>query len=169
MLTNIENIQELLAEFEYRLHKSADEIIADILSEFPNKIASNSIANPSETNDVSEAKMLKIVSHYMVQLGIPAHLKGYNYLREAIIMCIEDVSLVDAITKELYPRIAEKFNTNSGRVERAIRHAIELAWTRGDINFQEEIFQSTISSLRGKPTNSEFIALVSDTIRLELL
>lgn len=101
------------------------------------------------------------------EIGIPAHIKGYHYLRDAILMSIEDMDILNAITKILYPTIAKKYQTTSSRVERAIRHAIEVAWNRGKLDTLESLFSYTISNGKGKPTNSEFIALIADTIRLE--
>ncbi|MDK2984687.1 MAG: two-component system, response regulator, stage 0 sporulation protein [Clostridia bacterium] len=100
------------------------------------------------------------------QMGVPAHIKGYQYLRDAILMVIEDVNLLGAVTKELYPLIAKKFNTTPSRVERAIRHAIELAWDRGNVDMMNKFFGYTINVERGKPTNSEFIAMVADKLRI---
>ena len=100
-------------------------------------------------------------------LGIPAHIKGYQYIREGIIMAIEDINMMNYITKLLYPTIAKKYKTTSSSVERAIRHAIEVAWSRGKVELLEEMFGYTISSGKGKPTNSEFIALIADKLRLD--
>lgn len=106
------------------------------------------------------------VASLLHNMGVPAHVKGYQYLRDAIMYIFEDVNLLGAITKELYPKIAEKYDTTPSRVERAIRHAIELAWSRGNIDLMTEFFGYTINLQKGKPTNSEFIAMVSDRIRL---
>lgn len=106
------------------------------------------------------------VTAIMHELGIPAHIKGYMYLRDAIIMVTSRVELLSRITKELYPAIAEKYSTTPSRVERAIRHAIEVAWTRGNVEFIDEMFGHTVSQDKGKPTNSEFIAMVADKLRL---
>ena len=100
-------------------------------------------------------------------VGIPAHIKGYQYLRDAIIMSVEDMDMLNCITKVLYPTIAKKYQTTSSRVERAIRHAIEVAWSRGKLDTIDELFGYTVSNSKGKPTNSEFIALIADKIRLE--
>lgn len=100
-------------------------------------------------------------------VGVPAHIKGYQYLREAIIMSVNDTEMLNSITKILYPTIAKKFQTTSSRVERAIRHAIEVAWNRGRMDTIDELFGYTINAEKGKPTNSEFIALIADKIRLE--
>ena len=101
------------------------------------------------------------------EVGVPAHIKGYQYLRDAIIMTIGDMEMINSITKILYPTIAKKNNTTASRVERAIRHAIEVAWNRGKMDTLEELFGYTINSGKGKPTNSEFIALIADKLRLE--
>ena len=109
----------------------------------------------------------KDVTKIIRDLGIPAHIKGYQYIREGIIMAIHDVNMMNYITKLLYPTIAQKYKTTSSSVERAIRHAIEVAWSRGKIELLEEMFGYTISAGKGKPTNSEFIALIADKLRLE--
>lgn len=101
------------------------------------------------------------------QIGVPAHIKGYQYLRCAIMMTVENADLINSITKELYPSVAKIFGTTSSRVERAIRHAIEVAWDRGDVDVINSYFGYTVQSQRGKPTNSEFIALISDNLRLK--
>ncbi|PSL43207.1 two-component system response regulator (stage 0 sporulation protein A) [Salsuginibacillus halophilus] len=101
------------------------------------------------------------------EIGVPAHIKGYMYLREAITMVYNDIELLGSITKELYPEIANKFNTTASRVERAIRHAIEVAWNRGNIDSLSSMFGYTVSSTKAKPTNSEFIAMVADKLRIE--
>ena len=109
-----------------------------------------------------------LVTNIIHEVGVPAHIKGYQYLREAIIMVINDIDVINQITKCLYPQIANKFHTTPSRVERAIRHAIEVAWGRGEQKTVENIFGYTISAAKGKPTNSEFIAMISDKLRLEL-
>lgn len=107
------------------------------------------------------------VTDVIHQVGVPAHIKGYQYLREAIMMAVEDMDAVGAITKILYPSIAKKFKTTSSRVERAIRHAIEVAWDRGDIETLQGYFGYTVSGIKGKPTNSEFISMIADRLRLQ--
>lgn len=102
------------------------------------------------------------------EIGVPAHIKGYIYLREAITMVVNNIELLSAVTKELYPSIARKYNTTSSRVERAIRHAIEVAWGRGRVDVINNLFGYTIHNDKGKPTNSEFIAMVADKLRLEM-
>ena len=116
----------------------------------------------------NEENLEALVTNIIHEVGVPAHIKGYQYLREAIIMVIKDTEVINQITKQLYPEIASKFHTTSSRVERAIRHAIEVAWSRGEQGIVENIFGYTISANRGKPTNSEFIAMISDKLRLEL-
>ncbi len=114
-----------------------------------------------------KAKSLDVeVTKIIHQMGVPAHIKGYQYLREAILMVIDEVNLLGAVTKELYPLIAKKYMTTSSRVERAIRHAIELAWDRGNVEMMNRFFGYTINVERGKPTNSEFIAMVADKLRI---
>lgn len=109
----------------------------------------------------------KDVTDMIHEIGVPAHIKGYQYLREAIMMSVEDVEMLNSITKILYPTIAKKFQTTSSRVERAIRHAIEVAWNRGKMETLDAMFGYTINTGKGKPTNSEFIALIADKIRLQ--
>ena len=108
------------------------------------------------------------VTNIIREIGIPAHIKGYQYLRDAIIMIISEIELLGAVTKILYPRIAEKYTTTPSRVERAIRHAIEVAWSRGNIDMINRLFGYTIKQEKGKPTNSEFMAMVADKLRLEM-
>lgn len=108
------------------------------------------------------------VTSVIHEIGVPAHIKGYQYLRDAIMMCVNDMELLNSITKVLYPEIAKKYATTPSRVERALRHAIEVAWSRGKMDTIYALFGYTINSGKGKPTNSEFIALIADKIRLEL-
>ena len=107
------------------------------------------------------------VTDVIHEIGVPAHIKGYQYLRDAIVMSVNDMEMLNSITKILYPTIAKKYQTTSSRVERAIRHAIEVAWSRGKMDTIDEMFGYTIHNGKGKPTNSEFIALITDRIRLE--
>ena len=108
----------------------------------------------------------KDVTDMIHEIGVPAHIKGYQYLREAIMMSVEDIEMLNSITKILYPSIAKKYQTTPSRVERAIRHAIEVAWSRGKMETLDSLFGYTINIGKGKPTNSEFIALIADKIRL---
>lgn len=121
-----------------------------------------------ENGGKSQENLEALVTNIIHEVGVPAHIKGYQYLREAIIMVVNDIDVINQITKSLYPKIAFKFNTTPSRVERAIRHAIEVAWGRGDQQTVEKIFGYTISAAKGKPTNSEFIAMIADKLRLEL-
>ncbi|MGM9978046.1 MAG: sporulation transcription factor Spo0A [Clostridium sp.] len=107
------------------------------------------------------------ITNIIHEIGVPAHIKGYMYLREAITMVVNDMELLSAVTKELYPSIAKKYNTTASRVERAIRHAIEVAWGRGQVDAINKLFGYTINTAKGKPTNSEFIAIIADKLRLK--
>ncbi|MDU4892473.1 MAG: sporulation transcription factor Spo0A [Clostridium sp.] len=107
------------------------------------------------------------ITNIIHEIGVPAHIKGYMYLREAITLVVNDIELLSAVTKELYPAIAKKYNTTASRVERAIRHAIEVAWSRGQVDTINKLFGYTIHNEKGKPTNSEFIAMVADKLRLK--
>lgn len=109
-----------------------------------------------------------MVTSIIHEIGVPAHIKGYQYLREAIIIAVEDMDVINAITKVLYPQVAKAFQTTPSRVERAIRHAIEVAWDRGDLDTLQRFFGYTVSNTKGKPTNSEFIALIADKLQLQL-
>ena len=153
-----------------------------ILKPFNNEILLNQIKNVRKTETRAENKKEKTeqeirahqknleerVTDLLHEMGIPAHIKGYHYLRDAIMMAVDDMDVLNAITKILYPTVAKKYQTTSSRVERAIRHAIEVAWSRGKLDTIEDLFGYTVSNGKGKPTNSEFIALISDTIQLEL-
>ena len=108
-----------------------------------------------------------MVTDVIHEIGVPAHIKGYQYLREAIILTINDMEMINAVTKVLYPEVAKKFDTTPSRVERAIRHAIEVAWDRGDLETLQKFFGYTVSNIKGKPTNSEFIAMIADHLSLK--
>lgn len=125
--------------------------------------------NESEFNLQHQSRDLEVmISEVLHQIGVPAHIKGYQYLRCSILLCINDASMLSGITKVLYPTVAKTFSTTPSRVERAIRHAIEVAWDRGDVDVLMSYFGYTIQSDRGKPTNSEFIAMIADKLRLQL-
>ncbi|MBQ7654452.1 MAG: sporulation transcription factor Spo0A [Clostridia bacterium] len=126
----------------------------------------NDEKKPSFPNKKNDLEI--VVSDIMHQIGVPAHIKGYQYLRHAIILSVEDGEMMSSVTKVLYPTVAKHFNTTPSRVERAIRHAIEVAWDRGDVDVLSSYFGYTIQNERGKPTNSEFIAMISDKLRLNL-
>ena len=114
------------------------------------------------------ASIESLVTGIIHEIGVPAHIKGYQYLREAIIIAVNDMDVINAITKVLYPQVAKTFQTTPSRVERAIRHAIEVAWDRGDLDTLQRFFGYTVSNTKGKPTNSEFIALIADKLQLQL-
>lgn len=114
----------------------------------------------------NNANLEAVVTDIIHEIGVPAHIKGYQYLREAIILTINDMDMINAVTKVLYPEVARKFGTTPSRVERAIRHAIEVAWDRGDIEVLQKFFGYTVSNIKGKPTNSEFIAMIADCLSL---
>ena len=137
-------------------------------------IMSSSVAMKSTTNSAISSPSSKgpvdletEITNIIHEIGVPAHIKGYMYLREAITMVVNDMELLSAVTKELYPSIAKKYNTTASRVERAIRHAIEVAWGRGQIEAINKLFGYTIHNEKGKPTNSEFIAIIADKLRLK--
>ncbi|HEX2985876.1 MAG TPA: sporulation transcription factor Spo0A [Caproiciproducens sp.] len=122
----------------------------------------------SSQNSVQEPSLEIQVTEILHQIGVPAHIKGYHYLRDSIIMAIETPDIINAVTKRLYPSVAKRYETTASRVERAIRHAIEVAWDRGDVDILNSYFGYTIHNTRGKPTNSEFIAMISDRLRLHM-
>ncbi len=128
----------------------------------------NSIKLNSNTDNHPEMSLDKKITEVLHELGVPAHIKGYLYLREAIELVIKDINLLGAVTKELYPAVAEKFHTTASKVERAIRHAIDVTWERGNINSLNKYFKNTVSKKSGKATNSQFIARIADELRLEL-
>ena len=109
-----------------------------------------------------------MITEILHQIGVPAHIKGYHYLREAILRTVKSPELINAVTKLLYPTVAKAYQTTASRVERAIRHAIEVAWDRGDLDVLNAYFGYTIQNSRGKPTNSEFIAMIADKLSLRL-
>lgn len=122
----------------------------------------------NNSSPITDTDLELMITEIMHQIGVPAHIKGYHYLRDAIMLSIKDPEMINAITKILYPGIAKKHSTTSSRVERAIRHAIEVAWDRGNVDVLNSYFGYTIHTNRGKPTNSEFIAMISDKLRLRI-
>lgn len=127
----------------------------------------SSMISSSETKTKAPMDLETEITNIIHEVGVPAHIKGYMYLREAITMVVNDMELLSAVTKELYPSIAKKYNTTASRVERAIRHAIEVAWGRGQIEAINRLFGYTVHTEKGKPTNSEFIAIIADKLRLK--
>lgn len=142
MITLVDRVRDLI--------KEKDEVKSEYMVAYGNKTL------PLEVR----------VTQMIHDVGVPAHIKGYQYIREAIMLAVKDEDIINSITKTLYPTLSDKFNTTSSRVERAIRHAIEVAWNRGQIEMHEKIFGYTVNSNKGKPTNSEFIAMIADRIRL---
>lgn len=118
-----------------------------------------------EDRSVTLERMVTAIIH---EVGVPAHIKGYQYVREAIVIAVEDMEVINAVTKVLYPEVARRYHTTPSRVERAVRHAIETAWDRGDLETLQRYFGYTVSNTKGKPTNSEFIAMIADRIRLQM-
>ncbi len=138
----------------------------------PSMLAERVIQFASLSGSVAEKTGVKdlevVVSQIMHQIGVPAHIRGYQYLREAIILSVNNSEMISSVTKVLYPTVAKVFKTTPSRVERAIRHAIEVAWDRGDVDVLSSYFGYTIQNERGKPTNSEFIAMISDNLKLRM-
>ena len=122
------------------------------------------MAQAAETEAQALERQVTAVIH---EVGVPAHIKGYQYVREAIIIAVQDMDVINAVTKVLYPEVAKRYSTTPSRVERAVRHAIEVAWERGDLDTLQRYFGYTVNSSKGKPTNSEFIAMIADRIRLQ--
>lgn len=119
-----------------------------------------------ESEDESQA-LEREVTAVIHEVGVPAHIKGYQYVREAIVIAVQDMDVINAVTKVIYPEVARRYSTTPSRVERAVRHAIEVAWDRGDLETLQRYFGYTVSNTKGKPTNSEFIAMIADRIRLQ--
>lgn len=159
--------QEILsAGVDYYFRKPFD---VNVMGERIRRMSDKSQRISTQHNELGDPMDLQVtVSEIMHQIGVPAHIKGYQYLREAIILSIDDTEMMNSVTKVLYPTVAKKFSTTPSRVERAIRHAIEVAWDRGDVDVLSSYFGYTIQSSRGKPTNSEFIAMISDKLRLNM-
>ncbi len=143
---------------EKKVRDTIDEIVKSRKNENYLKLAEQSVDHTELEGTVTE------IIH---EIGVPAHIKGYQYLRSAIVMAVNDMDILNSITKQLYPSIAEMYGTTASRVERAIRHAIEVAWGRGRMDTINDLFGYTVSAGKGKPTNSEFIALIADKIRLD--
>ena len=150
---------------QYLMLKPCDmEALVDRLEEIR---GGESLRN-DQVRRLDKANIETMVTGIIHEIGVPAHIKGYQYLREAIIIAVNDMDVINAITKVLYPQVAKAFGTTPSRVERAIRHAIEVAWDRGDLDTLQRFFGYTVSNTKGKPTNSEFIALIADKLQLQL-
>ena len=158
---------------DYYIMKPFDQkTILDRIKSVRKRRHAKNFQSNNGTKEYVEQDMMKSleedVTGIIHEVGVPAHIKGYQYLREAIIMSVNNMDMLNSITKILYPSIAKKFQTTSSRVERAIRHAIEVAWSRGKMDTLDDLFGYTISNGKGKPTTSEFIALITDKIRLQM-
>ncbi len=151
----------------YFLRPFEPELIAERIFQFTGRQAESGRTREQGAR-MSDPEMELMITEMIHQLGVPAHIKGYHYLRSAILLTVKDDRYVGAVTKQLYPSVAKLHGTTSSRVERAIRHAIEVAWDRGDVEVLQSYFGYTIHNFRGKPTNSEFIALIADKMRLRL-
>ena len=152
----IKRIRELVNRTETK--------VQNIINYSESKSSYVDINNQATKEEILEIKVTNIIH----EVGVPAHIKGYQYLRDGIIMVVNNIEVINQITKQLYPDLAKKYKTTPSRVERAIRHAIEVAWNRGQIETVESIFGYTVNSNKGKPTNSEFIAMIADKLRLDL-
>ena len=139
-----------------------------VLAERLEEIRGGESQRQSAIRQTGTTSIESMVTNIIHEIGVPAHIKGYQYLREAIIIAVNDMDVINAITKVLYPQVAKTFQTTPSRVERAIRHAIEVAWDRGDLDTLQRFFGYTVSNTKGKPTNSEFIALIADKLQLQL-
>ena len=156
----------MLKPFEF------DQLVQKILHCSGQKIETvkrQSVLQPESTGKINQRQLDTTITSIIKEIGVPAHIKGYSYLREAIQMVYYDIELLGSVTKILYPEIAKKFGTTPSRVERAIRHAIEVAWNRGNYESISQMFGYTVHHLKSKPTNSEFIAMIADKIRIELV
>jgi two-component system response regulator (stage 0 sporulation protein A) len=167
-----ENITQKAVELgaSYYILKPFDlELLTNRIRQVASNTGINSvpIKNPSQTSPVKGKNLDANITNIIHEIGVPAHIKGYMYLREAITMVYNNIEILGSITKVLYPQIAGKFKTTPSRVERAIRHAIEVAWSRGNVDSISNLFGYTVNSSKAKPTNSEFIAMVADKLRIE--
>lgn len=158
---DLELLVRRIKELVYDLDNQAERISTNMVME------NTDLPNNSTYNINRNFSLESEITNIIHEIGVPAHIKGYQYLREAIMMVVNNVDLLSGITKELYPGIAERFNTTPSRVERAIRHAIEVAWSRGRIETINKLFGYTIHDEKGKPTNGEFIAMVADKLRMQ--
>lgn len=170
IMSGSENNEKLVNE----LRKSgySDSAILKLITSDSEKNPQAKGQNPQSTKEngkekVSESEMMERVTELLHELGVPAHIKGYSYLRRAIILFMKDNEMMGSVVKVLYPTVAKEFATTGSRVERAIRHAIEVAWERADLDVLQEYFGYTIQSERGKATNSEFIAMIADKLNLK--
>ena len=137
--------------------------MSSLLERARRSAAEDGAAEPEDASQALEREVTAVIH----EVGVPAHIKGYQYVREAIVIAVQDMDVINAVTKVLYPEVARRYGTTPSRVERAVRHAIEVAWDRGDLETLQRYFGYTVSNTKGKPTNSEFIAMIADRIRLQ--
>lgn len=166
-LPSLFNVASRYGAGYFMVKPQSEESICEAVRDLAGVKRSSSTAIIKPASETAE-DLETIVTEFIHELGVPAHIKGYHYLRTAIMMVVKDMDLLNYITKELYPEIAKAYQTTSSRVERAIRHSIEVAWTRGKPQTMNDVFGYTINTGKGKPTNSEFIAMVADRIRLRI-
>jgi len=166
--TVIQKTFSLGAEYYIMKPCSMQDIVSHIRQCCNTTPSPSSVISARTRDTINENNLESIITDIIHDIGVPAHIKGYSYLREAIGLCIKDDEFINSITKLLYPTVAKNFSTTSSRVERAIRHAIEVAWNRGREEILTDIFGYTIDTNKGKPTNGEFIAMISDSIKLKM-
>lgn len=166
MLSDFAAAQSVALGVQYLMPKPCDfHAVIERLGEIRESRERPAVPAPVRRPEINMEAMVTNVIH---EIGVPAHIKGYQYLREAIMIAVGDMDVINAITKVLYPQVAKTFSTTPSRVERAIRHAIEVAWDRGDLETLQRFFGYTVSNTKGKPTNSEFIALIADRLQLQI-
>lgn len=166
----IRECKEIMKEIDKIEDERSQRILRSIIFELTEESINKDVLEKGaeiQKEKADEKEIIKYITDTIINLGIPARLNGYNYIKEALKLTVFDIEKLDKITGRLYPDIAKKYNTTSSRVERSIRHAIEVAWSRGDIKLLDDIFGYTIDCEKGRPTNSEFIALISEKIRLK--
>ena len=161
------NVAELAAErgADYYMMKPCRQTaVLERVRQLANGVPAGEAGEQDETQSRNLESTVTAIIH---EIGVPAHIKGYQYLRESILIAVKDMEVINAVTKILYPEVAKRFGTTASRVERAIRHAIEVAWDRGDLETLQKYFGYTVSNAKGKPTNSEFIAMIADRLQLQ--
>lgn len=158
----------LAAELNVRYFMAKPCMIDTVAERLGEILCADSKSKAEKADQADDLDLETMVTSVIHEIGVPAHIKGYQYLREAIKIAVNDMEVINAITKVLYPQVAKTFATTPSRVERAIRHAIEVAWDRGDLEVLQSFFGYTVSNAKGKPTNSEFIALIADRLQLQL-
>ena len=152
----------------YMLEPFEISVLLDQIDQMCGVTSEEKLPSAKQHGEITLQQLEVDITGIIHQIGVPAHIKGYHYLREAILLSVQDNQMINSVTKQLYPLVAKKFGTTASRVERAIRHAIEVAWDRGDVDVLNSYFGYTIQNSRGKPTNSEFIAMIADKIRMQV-